>query len=39
VIISDFDALRPFAYPNKANAELIIDPNAVLPCPVALQRF
>ena len=37
VIIGDFYVMRVVALPNKANPELIVDPNAVLTASVALQ--
>jgi hypothetical protein len=39
VVIDDFDVIRSILLPYKANAELIVDANAVLPFPFSLQRF
>jgi hypothetical protein len=39
VIIDDFDFIRFSVDPAEADSPLVIDPNAVLPCPVAPQGF
>ena len=39
VIVDDLDLLRIAVAPDEANAVLVIDPNAVLASPFALQRL
>jgi hypothetical protein len=39
VIIGDLHIVRPIVLPEKADAELIVDPYAVLAAPVALQSL
>jgi hypothetical protein len=39
VIVYDFNILCTRCSPAKANAILVIDPNAVLPKPIAFERF
>jgi hypothetical protein len=39
VVIHDVDASRPVIGPNETKSELIIDTNAMLALPVALERF
>ena len=39
VVIHDFDTVRRAVFPEKANAPLGIDADAVLPGPVALELF
>src|SRR5690606_1828592 len=39
MVVHDFDVLGPSRRPAEAEAELVIDPNAVLPGPVALEQF
>ncbi len=39
MVIDDLDILDARIGPAKANAELIVDPDAVLYCPVPLERF
>ena len=35
MVVHDLDVLRPIVSPDKANSELIIDSDAVLPCTVS----
>jgi len=37
VIVHDFDLVGIAIFPYKADAPLVVDANAVLPCPVVLQ--
>jgi hypothetical protein len=39
MIVHDFHVSRVAICPHKAEAILIVDPNAVLPFPVAFERF
>src|SRR5215471_15388193 len=39
MVIGDFHVVRVAVLPDEANAELIVNPNAVLALTVALQRF
>jgi hypothetical protein len=39
MIIHNFDIVHITTLPSKANSPLIIDTDAVLPLPVAFQRF
>src|SRR5215831_3018782 len=39
MIIDYFDIVGVAFGPSEADAPLIIDPNAHLPCPISLQRF
>jgi hypothetical protein len=39
MVIDDLDVPGFAVPPNKANAPLLVDPNAVLPLPVAAQGF
>jgi hypothetical protein len=39
VVIGAFDIFRSFLSPGKADSVLVVDANAVLPSPSALQRF
>ncbi len=39
MIIDDFYIIRVGRVPGKAHADLVVDPKAVLPLAVALQRF
>ena len=39
VIVDNFDRFRPVGRPDEANAKLPVDPNAVLPAAVTLQRL
>jgi hypothetical protein len=39
VVIDDFDVRGPLGRPDEAHAVLIVDPNTVLPTPIAFQRF
>jgi hypothetical protein len=39
MIIHDFDIVHIAVFPSEANPPLIVDTNAVLPLPVAFQRF
>jgi hypothetical protein len=39
VIVHNLDINRIAGFPPKTDSPLIIDPNAVLPCPISLQRF
>src|SRR5438094_8261905 len=39
MVVHDFHVQRILALPAEANAPLVIDTDAVLPVPVALQRF
>ena len=39
VIIRNFDPFRPFLRPNEADAELIMNPNGMLPEAIPLQRL
>ena len=37
VVIRDFDAVRIPGLPMEADSKLIVDPDAVLPCPIATE--
>jgi hypothetical protein len=39
VIVHDFNVRRTFRGPNKANAELVVDPDRVLPLAITSQRL
>ena len=39
MIVHDFHVSRVAIGPHKGEAILIVDPNAVLPLPVAFERF
>ena len=39
MVVHNFHVQRIFALPAEANPPLVIDTDAVLPVPVALQRF
>jgi hypothetical protein len=39
MVIHNFDVVHIAFFPSEANSPLIIDANAVLPMPVAFQRF
>jgi hypothetical protein len=39
MVIDDLDQLGPIILPHEAEASLIVDPDAVLALPVALERF
>lgn len=39
MVINDFDIQRITVLPTEANAELVVDADAVLACTVALERF
>lgn len=39
MVIHYLDLSRPGIYPNEADTPLVVDPDAVLANPVALQRF
>ncbi len=39
MVIHNFDIAHIAIFPSEANSPLIIDANAVLPLPVAFQRF
>jgi len=39
MVINNFNGLRIAVFPGEADAPLIINPNAVLPGPVAFQGF
>jgi len=39
VVVDDFDVCRPRLGPPKTDSKLIIDPDAVLPFPITLQRL
>ncbi len=39
MVIDDLDVLSTRIGPAKANPELVVDPDAVLSCPVAPERF
>ncbi len=39
MVIDDLDVRRPFRRPLEAHTPLIVDPDAVLACPVACEPF
>jgi hypothetical protein len=39
VVVDDFDIFRASFSPSKADPPLVVDPDAVLPDPVAAKRF
>lgn len=39
MVVDDLYPVRIAVLPDEADAPLVVDTNAVLPCPVALQRF
>ncbi len=39
MIVDDFDVLSAGIGPSETHSELIVDPDAVLPFPIALKRF
>jgi hypothetical protein len=39
VVVDDFDIVWSFLFPFEADSELVIDPDAVLTCPIARERL
>ena len=39
MIVHDFDLICPFFCPDKADTIFLVDPNAILPCPIVLQHL
>lgn len=39
MVVEDFYLLRPLLRPTEAQAVLLVDANAVLPLPIAGERF
>jgi hypothetical protein len=39
VVINDFNGFRTSFRPDKAQAELVVDADAVLACPITSQGF
>jgi hypothetical protein len=39
MVVDDFDIVRTFLCPSKADAPLIVDPDRILPLAIARQRF
>ena len=39
VVVGDFDVRSSLVCPAKAHAPLVVDPDAVLACPISTQSF